>query len=51
MKKKKFPIPNQKGKFYKRRMDMTTLVEFEEKNYMEALDSIGVFNNDLEEQK
>ncbi|MDB4276998.1 hypothetical protein N9864_00585 [bacterium] len=49
--KEKFPIPNQKGKFYKRRMDMTTLVEFEEKNYMEALDSIGVFNNDLEEQK
>lgn len=49
--KEKYPIPHQKGKFYKHRMDMTTLVEFEEKDYLEALDTIGVFDNSLEEQK
>ena len=49
--KEKFPIPNQKGKFYKHRMDMTTLIEFEEKDYLEALDCIGVFDNSLENIK
>jgi|TARA_R110000803_G_scaffold171114_1_gene233987 hypothetical protein len=49
--KEKFPIPNQKGKFYKHRMDMTTMKEFEEKDYLEALDCIGVFNNSLEDVK
>lgn len=46
--KKKYPIPHKKGEFYKFRMDMSTLVEFEEREYMEALDSIGVFEDSVE---
>ena len=42
--KEKYPIPNKKGKYYKWRMDMTTLKEFEEKDFMEGLDFIGVFD-------
>ena len=42
--KEKYPIPHQKGKFYEFRMDMDTLEEFDEKDYLEALDSIGVFD-------
>ena len=40
--KEKYPIPNQKGKFYEWRMDMTTLKMFREFEYMEALSYIGV---------
>ena len=36
------PIPNQKGKFYEWRMDMTTLKMFVKRDYMEALLYIGV---------
>ena len=43
--KDKYPIPNQKGKYYEYRMDMETLKEFPENEYMEALDYIGVFEN------
>ena len=46
--KEKYPIPGKKGEFYKWRMDMETLVEFEEGDFIEAIDSIGVFNKDLE---
>lgn len=49
--KEKYPIPNRKGEFYDWRMDMTTIKEFEEKDFMEALDFIGVFSNNLEEVK
>ncbi len=42
--KEKYPIPGQKGQFYKHRMDMTTMKLFEEKDFIEALDYIGVFN-------
>ncbi len=49
--KEKYPIPNRKGEFYDWRMDMTTMEEFEEKDFMEALDFIGVFSNNLEEVK
>lgn len=40
--KEKYPIPNQKGKFYEWRMDMTTLKMFTERDFMEALSYIGV---------
>ena len=40
--KEKYPIPNQKGKFYEWRMDMTTLKMFVKRDYMEALSYIGV---------
>ena len=48
--KEKYPIPGKKGEFYKWRMDMETLVEFGEGDFLEALDFIGVFNKDLEKQ-
>ena len=40
--KEKYPIPNKKGEYYKWRMDMKNVKEFEEKNYMDALSYIGV---------
>lgn len=42
--KEKYPIPGKLGEFYKYRMDMETIQEFEEKDYIEALDYIGIFN-------
>jgi hypothetical protein len=44
--KEKYPIPGKPGEFYKHRMDMSTLKEFEEGDYLEALDFIGVFKQD-----
>jgi len=43
--KEKYPIPHRKGEYYKFRMDMDTLKNFEEGDYMEALEYIGVFEN------
>jgi hypothetical protein len=43
--KEKYPIPGKKGEFYEQRMDMGTLKEFEENDFIEALDYIGIFNN------
>ena len=40
--KEKYPIPGSKGEFYKKRMDMETLKEFEERDFMEALSYIEV---------
>ena len=40
--KEKYPIPNQKGKFYEWRMDMTTLKMFTKRDYIEALSYIGI---------
>ena len=40
--KHKYPIPNKENKFYKWRMDMSTLKQFEERDFMEALSYIGV---------
>jgi|TARA_R110001592_G_scaffold264591_1_gene530030 hypothetical protein len=40
--KEKYPIPGKKGKYYKHRMDMTTMKQFKERDYMEALSYIGV---------
>lgn len=46
--KTKYPIPGKKGKYYPYRMDMETLMEFEENNFMDALEYIGVFDSDLD---
>jgi hypothetical protein len=43
--KLKYPIPGKKDQYYEYRMDMETLKEFKEEDYMEALDYIGVFKN------
>ena len=40
--KNKYPIPHQPGKFYEYRMDMSTIKNFPERDYMEALSYIGV---------
>jgi hypothetical protein len=42
--KEKYPIPNKEGEYYKWRMDMSTMKEFKEKDYIEALDYIGIFS-------
>ena len=49
--KEKYPIPGKDGEFYEHRMDMDTLKEFEEGDYMEALDYIGVFTKDVDTKK
>jgi hypothetical protein len=49
--KEKYPIPGKKGEFYKKRVDMDTLKEFEEGDYMEALDYIEVFDEDLDTEE
>jgi hypothetical protein len=38
----KYPIPGKKGEYHKWRTDMTTLKEFEENDFIEALSYIGV---------
>jgi len=43
--KEKFPIPGKPGEFYKQRMDMETLKEFSENDYIDALEYIDVFDN------
>jgi|TARA_R110000772_G_C13180048_1_gene427953 hypothetical protein len=40
--KLKYPIPNKENEFYKWRMDMTTIKQFKERDFMEALSYIGV---------
>jgi len=46
--KTKYPIPGKKGEYYPYRMDMGTLKEFEENDFMEALEYINVFDSNLE---
>ena len=41
--KEKYPIPGKEGEFYEWRMDMTTLSEYGEKDFIDAMDYIGVF--------
>jgi hypothetical protein len=45
--RKKYPIPNKKGEYYEWKMDMDTLKEFDERDYLEALDYIKVFEENL----
>ena len=40
--KEKYPIPGKKGEFYEYRMDMTTLKNFVERDFIDALSYIGV---------
>jgi len=44
--KHKFPIPKKEGEFYEWRMDMTTEKRFSHKDFVEALDYIGVFSGE-----
>jgi len=38
----KYPIPKQPGNFYEYRMDMSTLKNFDERDFIDALDYIGL---------
>jgi hypothetical protein len=40
--KTKYPIPGKKNKYYEFRMDMTTMKHFEEREYIDALEFIGI---------
>jgi hypothetical protein len=40
--KNKYPVPGKKGEYLKWRMDMTTLKEFDESDFIETLSYIGV---------
>ena len=42
--KEKYPIPGKKGEYYKWRMDMSTITHYDEKDFVEALDFIGIFD-------
>lgn len=42
----KFPIPNKEGEYYEYKMDMKSLQQFNERDFIEALDYIGVFSNE-----
>jgi len=46
--KEKYPMPNKEGEYYKWRMDMSTMKEFDEKDYIEALDYIGIFSAEID---
>ena len=43
--KEKYPIKGKEGEYHEWRMDMKTLKEFEENDYLEALDYIHIFEN------
>jgi hypothetical protein len=38
----KYPIPGKKGEYYKWRMDMTTMRNFSEREYIDALSYVGL---------
>jgi hypothetical protein len=38
----KYPIPKQPGKFYEYRMDMNTIQHFDEREFIDALEYIGL---------
>ena len=40
--KEKYPIPKQPGKFYEYRMNMETLQHFEEREFIDALEYVGL---------
>ncbi len=43
--KEKYPIKGKSGEFYEFRMDMSTIMNYEMKEFMEALSYIGVLPN------
>ena len=42
--RKNYPIPSKKGEYYEYKMDSSTLKQFKERDFMEALDYIEAFN-------
>jgi hypothetical protein len=46
--RKNHPIPGKPGEFMEYRMDMVNMKLFDERDYIEALDYIGVFEGNLE---
>ena len=46
--KTKFPIPGMAGEYYTKKMDMTTIKYFDKKDFMEALEYVGIFDPNLE---
>lgn len=42
----KYPIPGKKDEFYEYKMDTATLEHFKERDFIDALDYIGVFNSE-----
>jgi hypothetical protein len=48
---KNHPIPGKPGEFMKYRTDMTNMKIFHERDYIEALDYIGIFKPNLEPEK
>ena len=40
--KEKYPIPGKKGEYYKKRMDMSTIKNFHEREFIDALSYIGL---------
>ena len=43
--KEKYPNPKKKGTFYKHRMDMANILNFNKDEFMNALSYLGIFNN------
>ena len=39
--KEKYPVPGKKGEYYKKRMDMSTIKTFHEREFIDALSYIG----------
>jgi hypothetical protein len=44
--KENYPIPNKKGEYYEYKMDMTTLKQFDERDFIGALEYIGAFKSE-----
>ena len=44
--KEKYPIPNKEGEYYEYRMDMTTLKQFNERDFIVSLDYIWAFEKE-----
>ena len=44
--KEKFPIPGKKDEYYEWRMNMDTIKSYNEKDFMDALEYIGIFKNE-----
>ena len=44
--KSKYPIPGKENEFYEYKMDTSTLKQFDERDFIEALDYIGMFKQE-----
>ena len=43
--RERYPIPGKPGEYYENKMDTSTSKQFIERDFIEALDYIGVFEN------